>query len=113
MLCTLLSTLHVDVRSFDTAESYLDSCAEASCISLDCLITDTDLPGMSGIELLRLLRSRGIDHPVILLGAAEDVRSAVTAMRAGAIDFIEKPNADFGVMRRVTHLLDGTRTRAH
>ena len=107
MLCTLLSSLHVDVRVFDSAESYLDSCR----IPLDCLIADAELPGMSGIELLRLLRSRGIEDPVILLGAAEDVRAAVTAMRAGALDFIEKTNIDLGVLRRVTHLLHENRPR--
>ena len=107
MLCTLLSSLHVDVRVFDSAESYLDSCS----IPLDCLIADTELPGMSGIELLRLLRSRGVEDPVILLGGAEDVRAAVTAMREGALDFIEKTNIGLGVLRRVTHLLDGNRPR--
>jgi len=105
MLCTLLRSLHVDVRGFDSAESYLASCSNA----LDCLIADTELPGMSGLELLRLLRSRGVDDPVILLGAAEDVRAAVTAMREGAIDFIEKTNVDLGVLRRVTHLLSDSR----
>jgi len=101
MLCTLLSSLSVDVRVFDSAESYLSSASS----TLDCLIADSDLPGMSGIDLLRLLRSRGINDPVILLGAAEDVPSAVRAMRAGAIDFIEKTNAGLGVLRRVTNLI--------
>jgi len=101
MLCSLLRSLSVDVRAFDSAESYLSS-AESK---LDCLIADAELPGMSGIELLRLLRSRGIDDPVILLGAAEDVRAAVIAMRAGASDFIEKTNVDLGVLTRVTNLI--------
>jgi len=105
MLRTLLSSLHVEVREFDSAESYLASCSMA----LDCLIADTELPGMSGLELLRLLRSRGVDNPVILLGAEEDIRAAVTAMREGAVDFIEKTNVDFGVLRRVAHLLSDSR----
>jgi two-component system response regulator FixJ len=101
MLCRLLSSLSVDVRVFDSAESYLNSASS----KLDCLIADADLPGMSGLDLLRLLRSRGIDDPVILLGAAEDVPTAVRAMRAGASDFIEKTNVDLGVMARITNLI--------
>jgi FixJ family two-component response regulator len=101
MLCSLLRSLSVDVRAFDSAESYLSAAAG----KLDCLIADVELPGMSGIELLRLLRSRGIDDPVIVLGAAEDVRAAVMAMRAGASDFIEKTNVDLGVLARVTNLI--------
>jgi two-component system response regulator DctR/two-component system response regulator FixJ len=104
MLCTLLSSLSVDVRVFDSAESYLEFC-NSQLGRLDCLIADAELPGMSGIELLRLLRSRGVNDPVILLGAAEDVPAAVTAMRAGAMDFIEKSNASLGVLRRVSNLI--------
>jgi two-component system response regulator FixJ len=97
----------VDVRDYDSAESYLDSLSSAlDCLITDCVITDVDLPGMSGLELLRLLRARGVPGPVILLGAEEDVRAAVTAMREGAVDFIEKPNRDFAVLRRVIALLD-------
>jgi two-component system response regulator FixJ len=105
-LCTLLSSLQADVRDFESAESYLNSNSSAP----DCLITDVELPGMSGLELLKLLRARGMPDPVILLGAEEDVRAAVMAMREGAVDFIEKPNVDFTILRRVSHLL-GHRSR--
>jgi FixJ family two-component response regulator len=101
VLCRLLRSLGVDVKVFDSAESYLSSITSA----LACVIVDTDLPGMSGLELLRVLRARGINDPVILLGASEDVRAAVDAMRAGALDFIEKSNVDLGVMTRVTNLI--------
>lgn len=106
-LCTLLSSLHVEVRDFESAESYLDSDSSM----LDCLITDVELPGMSGLELLCLLRARGVPDPVILLGAEEDVRAAVTAMREGAVDFIEKPSVNFVILRRVAHLLDSRAVR--
>jgi FixJ family two-component response regulator len=101
-LCNLLSSLQVDVRGYDSAESYLSSDRSA----LDCLITDVELPGMSGLELLRLLRSRGVPDPVILLGAEEDVRAAVTAMREGAIDFIEKSNVDLAILRCVSNVIE-------
>ncbi len=100
-LCTLLSSLQADVRDYDSAESYLNSDRS----ELDCLITDVELPGMSGLELLRLLRSRGVPDPVILLGAEEDVRAAVTAMREGAVDFIEKSNIDLAILRCVANVI--------
>jgi FixJ family two-component response regulator len=101
-LCSLLSSLDADVQHYDSAESYLASRVEA----LACLITDMSLPGMSGLDLLKLLR---LDHgapPVILLGEEQDVCAAVAAMREGAVDFIEKPHADVSIVRRVAYFLD-------
>ena len=101
-LCSLLSTLDVDVQDYESAESYLASRDG----TLGCLITDMTLPGMSGLELLRLLRTTGGQPPVILLGEEADVRAAVAAMREGAVDFIEKPHADVAIVRRVAYLID-------
>jgi CheY-like chemotaxis protein len=101
-LCSLLSTLDVDVKDFDSAESYLAAPGSAP----GCLITEVALPGMSGLDLLRLLRAAGMLPPIILLGEESDVRAAVTAMREGAIDFIEKPHVDMAILRRVAYLLD-------
>lgn len=101
-LCSLLSTLDVDVQDFDSAESYLASRNEM----LGCLISEVALPGMSGLDLLRLTRSSHEAVPVILLGEEWDVRAAVTAMREGALDFIEKPYVSITILRRVALLLD-------
>ena len=62
---------------------------------------------MSGLELLRRLRSAKVAPPIILLGEESDVPAAVTAMREGALDFIEKPHVHLAILRRVAHLLDG------
>jgi FixJ family two-component response regulator len=104
-LCSLLSKLDVDVHDYESAESYLASQHDV----LGCLITDMALPGMSGLDLLRLLRNSGGPPPVILLGEESDVRAAVAAMREGAVDFIEKPHADVAILRRVAYLLDHPR----
>lgn len=107
-LCSLLSRLDVEVKDFDSAESYLAARnATPGCpIAAGCLITEVALPGMSGLDLLRLLRTDGITPPIILLGEEADVRAAVTAMREGAVDFIEKPHVDMAILRRVAYLLD-------
>ena len=103
-LKTLLQPVGVDIVGFDTAESYLLS---GSSRSLACLIVDLLLPGMSGLELLRRLRSNGNDVPVILLADESDVPTAVAAMREGATDFIEKPYVNVAILKQVQKLIRG------
>jgi FixJ family two-component response regulator len=102
VLESLLQPVGVKVSTFDSAESYLLS---GSGRQLACLIVDLLLPGMSGIELLRRLRSSGNDVPVILLADESDVPTAVAAMREGATDFIEKPYVNVAVLKQVQKLL--------
>jgi FixJ family two-component response regulator len=59
--------------------------------SATVLLLDVNLPGMSGLDLQDLLRRRGIDLPIVFISGASDLGMAVTAMRNGAADFIEKP----------------------
>jgi FixJ family two-component response regulator len=101
-LRALLQRLGVDVSTFDSAESYL---LASNGRHLACLIVDLLLPGMSGLELLRRLRSAGNDVPVVLLADESDVPTAVAAMREGATDFIEKPYIDVAVLKQVQKLL--------
>jgi FixJ family two-component response regulator len=101
-LRTLLHGLGIDVSTFDSAESYL---LAANGRHLGCLIVDLLLPGMSGLELLRRLRSAGNDMPVILLADESDVPTAVAAMREGATDFIEKPFGDVAILKQLQKLL--------
>jgi FixJ family two-component response regulator len=103
-LKTLLQPVAVEVATFDTAESFLLSGASRN---LSCLIVDLLLPGMSGLELLRRLRSNGNDVPVILLADESDVPTAVAAMREGATDFIEKPYGNVAILKQVQKLLRG------
>jgi FixJ family two-component response regulator len=101
-LRSLLSPLDAEIHDFDSAESYLAE-HEMPC----CLIMEVALPGMSGLDLLRRLRTDGSSPPpIILLGEEADVSAAVTAMREGAVDFIEKPHLDVAILRRVAYLLD-------
>jgi FixJ family two-component response regulator len=101
-LRTLLHGLGVDISTFDSAESYL---LAANGRHVACLIVDLLLPGMSGLELLRRLRTAGNDVPVILLADESDVPTAVAAMREGATDFIEKPYVSVAVLKQVQKLL--------
>ena len=101
-LRALLHRLGVDVCTFESAENYL---LATDGRNLACLIVDLLLPGMSGLELLRRLRSAGNDVPFMLLADESDVPTAVAAMREGATDFIEKPYVDVAVLKQVQKLL--------
>ncbi|MBF0336131.1 MAG: response regulator transcription factor [Alphaproteobacteria bacterium] len=59
-----------------------------------CVVADVRMPGMSGIELQKELTLRGIRLPVVIITAHADVPMAVAALKAGAVDFIEKPFRD-------------------
>ena len=103
-LKSLLQNVGVDLLSFDSAESYLLS---GSARKVACLIVDLLLPGMSGLEFLRRLRSAGNDTPVVLLADESDVPTAVAAMREGATDFIEKPYVNVAILKQVQKLIRG------
>ena len=87
-LTLLLSTAQIESRSYGSAEAYLTSnpLNEPACILLD-----NQLPSMSGIELLRQIVAATKDSTVIMITAYGDVPTAVSAMRAGAFHFVQKP----------------------
>lgn len=94
----LLRTLQLEVEVFETGEAAL---ARVLRSPPRCLISEVFLPGMSGTDLQRELRARGIHLPVLILATHADVPLAVEAMQLGAIDFIEKPIIDRIVLARV------------
>ncbi len=70
-----------------------------------CLILDVRMPGMSGLELQEELVARGIRLPIILVSGHGDVPTAVRAMKAGAVDFLEKPFGEQVLLARVREAL--------
>jgi len=88
LLHTLISSVDLEVETFRTAQAFLDAFKPTR---RGCILLDIRMPGMSGLELQRELRERGIRLPVIFLSGHGDVQVAVHAMKAGAADFIEKP----------------------
>lgn len=58
---------------------------------VDCIVTDVRMPDMTGLDLVRRLKADGVTSPVIVMTAHGDISLAVEAMKAGVVDFIEKP----------------------
>lgn len=87
-LAFLLGSAGLAVRLYDSAPAFLENLAG---IKGGCLITDIRMPGMSGLDLLHALRARACGLPTIVITGHGDVPLAVEAMKAGAVDFIEKP----------------------
>lgn len=84
----VLSGAGMQVKSYSSAEALLDA---DDLADTPVLLLDLKMPGMSGLELQDLLRQRGTHLPVMFISGAADLGVAVTAMRNGAADFIEKP----------------------
>lgn len=84
----LIASVNLRVEAFTSAQEFL---AAYRSSSPGCLLLDIRMPGMSGLELQQELSVRGIDLPVIVLTGHGNVQVAVHAMKAGAVDFIEKP----------------------
>jgi two-component system response regulator FixJ len=91
-LAFLLSTAGLAVRVYDSALAFL-AAAEAG-LQDGCIVSDIRMPGMDGIALLHRLKELKVDLPVIVITGHGDVPLAVTSMKAGAVDFIEKPFDD-------------------
>ena len=87
-LAVLLSAIGFEAHSYRSATDFLEGLDRRDP---GCVITDVQMPGMSGLELLDRLSGRLADFPVIVLTGRADVAMAVDALKAGAADFIEKP----------------------
>ena len=100
----LFRTAALEVETFPSASAFLERAdLERRC----CLLLDIRMPGMTGTELHRELRSRGVRAPVIFITGHGDIPIAVEAMRRGAHDFIEKPFDDEQLLSEVLRALEG------
>lgn len=94
------------VLTYASAEEFL---ADYDPDRPSCLVLDAYLLGMSGLELLRILKERQHRFPVIVITGHSDVPMAVDAMKHGAADFIEKPFSFEDIQRSVTTALEQVR----
>ena len=109
LLHRVLAGAGMRVQTFASADELL---ADGGLAEATVLLLDVRMPGMSGLELHSLLRQRGIELPVVFISGASDLAMAVTAMRNGAADFIEKPFEGAQLVERVRRGIDRHAARA-
>ena len=105
----LLESRAVPVQTFASAPEFL---AVAPSVPPGCVLTDLRMPGMDGLELLERLQERNLRLPVIVMTGHGELPLAVRALKAGAIDFIEKPFpgvALFDAVESALQAIDETR----
>lgn len=87
-LSELVSTINYKSKTYNSANEFLNGYTDAGH---GCLVLDLRLPGISGLELHQQLEKNNIDLPVIMISGFGDVSTVVKAMKAGVLDFLEKP----------------------
>jgi len=102
-IAMLLRTVGLATRVYRDARVFL---REYRAEQTGCLLLDVRMPKMSGLELQQELVARNVTLPVIFITGHGDVPMAVEAMRAGAMDFIQKPFNDDELIRRVQKALE-------
>ena len=86
----MLKTAGFQVRAFEDGTDLLKCAAE---LEDGCILLDIRMPGMDGLEVQQALQEKGVRLPVVIMTGHGDVSLAVKAMKAGAVDFVEKPFA--------------------
>ena len=98
----LFESLNVEVETYGAAREFLQNYGSDRS---GCLVLDVRMPEISGLELQRILNEQDSHIPVIFVTGYGDVPMAVRAMKAGALDFIEKPFHDQDLLERVQQAL--------
>jgi two-component system, LuxR family, response regulator FixJ len=90
-LSVLVRSMHMQAETYESAQHFLDA---LDVTRPGCLLLDVRMPGTSGLELLEQLNRAEIRLPAIVMSAYGDVPMVVRAMKAGALNFLEKPCRD-------------------
>jgi RNA polymerase sigma factor (sigma-70 family) len=104
----LLSSVGLQVESFDSAETFLQ---RKSPDAPSCLVLDVRLRGLSGLDFQRELAARNIRIPIVFVTGHGDIPMSVRAMKAGAIEFLTKPYRDQDLLDAVRIALERDRAR--
>ena len=102
-LALLLRSVGIPTRLFPDGGSFL---AAYHAGLRGCVVLDVRMPRMGGLELQQELNRRGCSLPLIFMSGHGDVPMAVEAMRAGAMDFLQKPFHDEDMIRRVQRAME-------
>jgi len=98
----LLESDGLRVRGFASAEGFLEQYDDQP----GCMLLDVRMPTLNGLALQQIMQERGIALPIIVISGHGDIPMAVTALKNGALDFLEKPFDDATLIRRVREGLE-------
>jgi FixJ family two-component response regulator len=107
-LTNLFQSMDFNVEVFSSAAELLES--ELPNIA-SCLVLDIRMPGVNGLEFQQALAKAGINVPIVFMTGHGDIPMSVKAMKAGAVDFLQKPFRDQDMLDAVTRALDQDRKR--
>jgi two-component system, LuxR family, response regulator FixJ len=103
----LLRTANLEAQTYESATAFLNALPQ---IKTGCVVTDVQMPGMTGIDLMTRLRELNVTMPVVVITGHGDVPLAVEAMKGGAVDFLEKPFDDEVLLAAVRAALNAQAT---
>ncbi len=104
----LLQNRGMPVECFTSAERFL---SRLETMPLSCIVSDVRMPGLSGLDLQGELLKRGSSAPLILITGHGDIAMAVSAIKLGAFDFIEKPLDDHKLMQSIRKATESSEQR--
>lgn len=104
----LLESDNLRVVTFNSAQQFLDNYDGTP----GCMLLDVRMPEINGLALQQMMSDRGISLPIIVISGHGDIPMAVSAMKNGALDFIEKPFDDEVLLQLVAKALDTARSQA-
>ena len=97
-LTFLLESVAMTALTYDSAITFL---TQIDRLAPGCIVTDVRMPNMSGLDLVRRLTELGVAYPVVVMTGHADVPLAVEAMKAGAVEFLEKPFEEEALLRAI------------
>ena len=101
-LAFMLEVAGFAIRTYPSATAFL---GDRPAAAGDCVITDVRMPGLTGLELMAVLRARGAAPPVIVMTGHGDRHLADQALRGGAADYLEKPFDESALLHAVEAVL--------
>ena len=102
-LMRLIKSAGYGVEAFASAREFLDSQHEAGRPA--CIVLDVRMPGLTGLDLQRELQAVNANLPIIFITGHGDIPMSVTAMKAGAVDFLPKPIKDADLLAAIKQAL--------
>jgi len=99
----LIKSVHIEVETYETAEEFL---SRLPYEGPGCLVLDIRMPGLSGLDLQEELKKANNVLPIIFMTGHGTIPMSVRAMKAGAIDFLEKPFEDQALLDLIKHAIE-------